>query len=402
MRSNRTKTALLALMMSLGSLAVASAGEPGVTATEIKIGTILPFSGPASSYSTSGKAALAYFDKINAEGGINGRKIKIISYDDGYSPPKTFEMARKLIEGDEVSFLFAPFGTPGNIAIMKYMNSKKVPQLFVGSGGATFGDAKANPWTMGLRPDYHSEGIVYARYIMEKFPDAKIGVIYQNDDFGRDHLRGLKAGLGAKEAMIVAMQPYEVTSPSVDSQVVSLRAAGVDVLMNFSSNKFAAQTIRKVGELDWKPVQFLASASASVSSVLTPAGLQHANGILSAAYLKDPNDPKVNDDAGVIAWRAFMAQYYPTGDVHDLNIVTGYNAAQVLEQVLRQAGGDLSRANIMKQAENLKNVVPGMVLPGITVDTSPSDHRPMENMQMIQYEASGWASVGGVISGRSN
>lgn len=399
MNLKRTRSILAAMVITLGAGTAAmaqSAGKP-----DIRLGTILPFSGPASSYSASGKAAIAYFDKLNSEdGGIGGRKISIVSYDDGYSPPKTFEMARKLVESDEVLLLFNTFGTPTNMSIMKYLNAKKVPQLFVGTGGAIFGDAKANPWTMGLRPDYQSEGAIYARHILAKYPDAKIGVIYQNDDFGKDHLRGLKAGLGANASMIVAEQPYEVSSPSIDSQIVSLKAANVDLLVNFASNKFAAQTIRKVGELNWKPTQFLASASASIAAVLKPAGLQHAGGIITTAYLKDPDDVRWKDDAGVARWRAFMTKYYPGGDQQDLNTVTGYNGAQVMEQVLKQAGDDLSRANIMRQAASLKNFETDMLLPGIKVNTGPDDHRPLEDMQLVVFQNERWIAMGEIISGQ--
>jgi branched-chain amino acid transport system substrate-binding protein len=377
-----------------------SSAEVGVTSTEIKVGTILPFSGPASSYGTIAKSSIAYVEKINAEGGINGRKISIISYDDAYSPPKTVEMARKLVEGDEVLILFNTFGTPTNMAILKYLNGRKVPDLFIGSGAAAFGDSKNHPWSMGLRPDYVSEGRIYGRYISENMPAAKIGVILQNDDFGRDLIKGLSDGLGEKISMIMSEQPYDVSSPTVDSQIVSLRSAGADTLMIFASNKFAAQTIRKVAEIGWKPTQFLASAASSVSSVIKPAGIDNAEGIITSTYLKDPVDPNWLNDNGVRRFQEFVGRYYSKGDLQDLDIVQGYNAGQLLELVLKNCGDDLSRANVMKQAESLKQVQLDMVLPGIYVDTSIDDHRPIEQMQLVEFKDGRWISKGGIVSGK--
>lgn len=384
----------LALLSSGGAFA-----ETGVTPSEIRLGLTLPLSGPASSYSTIGKSAMAYVDKINKEGGIGGRKINVISYDDGYSPPKTVEMVRKLVESDDVLFLFSTFGTPTNMAILKYVNGRKIPHLFVGSGAAVFGDAKVNPWSMGLRPDYQSEGKIYARYIMQQHRNAKLGVIYQNDDYGRDYLKGLKEGLGENGAMIVAAMSYDVSSPSIDSQIVNLKASGADTLMIFASNKFAAQTIRKVAELGWKPTQFLAAAASSVSSVMNPAGFENAQGVMTTNYVKDPTDSRWKDDEGVKRWRAFMDQYFPSGNKDDLDAVQGYNAGQLLEIVLKRCGDNLSRSNIMHEAENLKDVHLDMLLPGITVDTTPSDHHPIRQMQLMEFKGDGWVAKGEVISG---
>lgn len=384
----------LALLGSRGALA-----ETGVTPNEIRLGLTLPLSGPASSYSTIGKSAMAYVDKINKEGGIGGRKINVISYDDGYSPPKTVEMVRKLVESDDVLFLFSTFGTPTNMAILKYVNGHKIPHLFVGSGAAVFGDAKVNPWSMGLRPDYQSEGKIYARYILRQYRGAKIGVIYQNDDYGRDYLKGLKDGLGENSAMIVAAMSYDVSSPSIDSQIVNLKASGADTLMIFASNKFAAQTIRKVAELGWKPTKFLAAAASSVSSVMNPAGFDNAQGIMTTNYVKDPTDLRWKNDEGVKRWRTFMDQYFPSGNKDDLDAVQGYNAGQLLEIILKRCGDNLSRSNIMREAENLKDVHLDMLLPGITVDTTPSDHHPIKQMQLMEFRGDGWVAKDEVISG---
>jgi branched-chain amino acid transport system substrate-binding protein len=376
------------------------AQSPGVTDKQITLGTILPFSGPASSYATSGLAAVAYFDKINAEGGINGRTIKVISYDDGYSPPKTVEQARKLVESDEVLLLFSTFGTPTNVAIMKYMNTKKVPQLFVGTGGTIFGDHKKNPWTMGFRTSYQTEGQIYAKYILKTRPDARIAVLYQNDDFGRDHLTGLRAGLGeAAKRMIVAETGYETGMPTVDSQVVNLKASGADVLILFSSNKFSAQALRKSAEIGWKPQILLAGASSSVAAVMKNAGFENVQGVISAAYQKDPDDPQWANDEGVKRWRDFMEKYYPKGDQHDLNVVSGYNSGQAMEQVFRGLGNNVTRESVMAGATSLKDLKLDMLLPGITVSTSKTDHYPVEQMQLVKFSGERWALFGEIIEG---
>jgi len=373
--------------------------DPGASDTEIRIGNIMPYSGPASSYAVIGKTEAAYFDKVNAEGGINGRKINFITYDDGYSPPKAIEQARKLVEGDEVLLVFQSLGTPSNSAIQKYMNAKKVPQLFVASGATKWGDPKNFPWTIGWQPNYQSEGRIYARYILDHYPDAKIAVFWQNDDAGKDQVKGLRDGLGDRANMIIADKSYEVSDPSIDSQIVALRDSGADTFFSWAAPKGSAQAIRKVGELGWKPRFFLANVSASVAGVLKPAGLQYAKDIISTAYLKDPTDPAWKDDPGVKAWQAFMEKYYPTGDRVDLNNVYGYAAAQILVQVLRQCGDDLTRENVMKQAANLKNFSSDVMLPGIKINTSPDDFFPIEQMQLMKFDGEAWHLFGDVITG---
>ena len=373
--------------------------DPGASDNEIKIGNIMPYSGPVSSYSVIGKTEAAYFNKINAEGGINGRQIKFISYDDSYSPPKAIEQARKLVESDEVLLIFQPVGTQSNTAIQKYMNAKKVPQLFVGSGAAKFGDPKKFPWTIGWMPNYQSEGRIYARYILDHFPDAKIAVFWQNDDSGKDQFKGLRDGLGDKASMIVADKSYEVTDPSVDSQIVTLRDSGADTFFSLAAPKGSAQAIRKVGEIGWKPRFFLANVSTSVASVLKPAGLQYAKDIISTAYLKDPTDPAWKDDPGVDAWRSFMDKYYREGDKSDWNTLYGYAAAQTMVQLLKQCGDDLTRENIMRQAANLKDFSSEMLLPGIKINTSPDDFFPIEQMQLMKFDGQAWQRFGDVITG---
>ncbi|HLG85338.1 MAG TPA: ABC transporter substrate-binding protein [Bradyrhizobium sp.] len=373
--------------------------DSGASDTEIKIGNIMPYSGPASSYSVIGKTEAAYFNKINAEGGINGRKITFISYDDAYSPPKAIEQARKLVESDEVLLIFQPLGTPSNSAIQKYMNTKKVPQLFVATGATKWGDPKDFPWTMGWQPNYQSEGRIYAKYILDHFPDAKIAVFWQNDDAGRDQVKGLRDGLGDKANMIIADKSYEVSDPNIDSQIVALHDSGADTFFSWAAPKGSAQAIRKVGELGWKPRFFLANVSASVAGVLKPAGLQYAKDIISTAYLKDPTDPAWKDDPGVKTWQAFMDQYYPNGDKLDLNNVYGYAAAQTMVQVLKQCGDDLTRENIMKQAASLKNFSSDVMLPGIKINTGPDDFFPIEQMQLMKFDGAAWHLFGEVITG---
>jgi ABC-type branched-subunit amino acid transport system substrate-binding protein len=392
---------------AMGALCIAASAvraekkyDPGASDTEIKIGNIMPYSGPASSYSVIGKTEAAYFNKINDEGGINGRKINFISYDDAYSPPKAIEQARKLVESDEVLLIFQSLGTPSNSAIQKYMNSKKVPQLFVATGATKWGDPRNFPWTMGWQPNYQSEGRIYAKYILDHFPDAKIAVFWQNDDAGRDQVKGLRDGLGDKATnMIIADKSYEVSDPNIDSQIVALHDSGADTFFSWAAPKGSAQAIRKVGELGWKPRFFLANVSASVAGVLKPAGLQYAKDIISTAYLKDPTDPAWKDDPGVKTWQAFMDQYYPNGDKLDLNNIYGYAAAQTMVQVLKQCGDDLTRENIMKQAANLKNFSSDVMLPGIKINTSPDDFFPIEQMQLMKFDGAAWHLFGDVITG---
>ncbi|MEQ1614640.1 MAG: ABC transporter substrate-binding protein, partial [Hyphomicrobiaceae bacterium] len=320
--------------------------DTGASDTEIRIGNIMPYSGPASAYGIIGKTIGAYFDKINAEGGINGRKIKFISYDDAYSPPKAVEQARKLVESDEVLAIMQPLGTASNTAIMKYMNAKKVPQLFVATGATKFGDPKGFPWTMGWQPNYQSEGRIYAKYILDNHPNAKIGVLFQNDDYGKDLMKGLKDGLGGKAgSMIVAEAPYEVSEPTIDSQILKLKAAGVDLFVNVATPKFAAQAIKKLAEIGWKPVHILNNVSNSVGGVLKAAGLENAKDVISTFYQKDPTDPAWKDDAGLKTWAAFMEKYYPDGDRTSTFTTYGYSAAQSMVQILKQCGNDLTRAN---------------------------------------------------------
>ncbi|MBL8690948.1 MAG: ABC transporter substrate-binding protein [Rhodospirillaceae bacterium] len=374
--------------------------DPGASDTEIKIGNINPYSGPASAYGLIGKTLEAYFKKVNAEGGVNGRKLTFVTYDDGYSPPKTVEQARKLVESDEVLLVFQSLGTPGNTAIQKYMNGKKVPQLFVATGATQFGNPKEFPWTMGWQPNYQSEGRIYAKYILDKHPNGKIGILYQNDDYGKDYLKGMKEGLGAKAAtMIVSELPYEVADPTVDSQIVTLKSKGADIFFNVATPKFAAQAIRKAAEIGWQPVHLLNNVSNSVGSVLKPAGLEASKGILSTGYIKDSTDPTWKDDAGMKEWIAFMDKYFPEGDKTSSFTVYGYAVGQSLVQVLKQAGNELTRENVMKQAANLKNVEINVLLPGIKLNSGPNDFFPIEQMQMQRFTGDRWELFGPIMSG---
>jgi branched-chain amino acid transport system substrate-binding protein len=375
--------------------------DTGASDTEIKIGNTMPYSGPLSAYALIGRTEAAFFNKINTEGGVNGRRIKFISYDDTFSPPKTVEQARKLVEDDEVLLIFQSLGTPTNNAIRQYMNGKKVPQLFVATGATQFGDRRSFPWTMGWQPTYQTEGRIYAKYILEKLPQGKIGILYQNDDSGRDYVKGFKDGLGADAAkrMIVAEVPYDPSQPTVDSQIVTLKSSGADIFFNESSPKFAAQAIRKAAEIGWKPVQFLASISNSVGSVLKPAGLENAKDILSTNYLKDPTDPTWKDDPAIKEWASFMDKYFPDGDKTSTFSVYGYLTGQTLVQVLKQCGDELSRENVMKQAANLKDFELGLLLPGIKINTSPTDYYPVEQMQMLRFNGKHGELFGPVIAG---
>jgi branched-chain amino acid transport system substrate-binding protein len=375
--------------------------DPGATDTEIKIGNIMPYSGPASAYALIAKTQAAYFKKVNDEGGINGRKVNFISYDDGYSPPKAVEQARKLVESDEVLLIFQPLGTPSNTAIQRYMNAKKVPQLFVATGATQFGeDPKKSPWTMGWQPNYQSEGRIYAKYILDKHPQGKIAVLFQNDDYGKDLVKGLRDGLGDKaKTMIVAEAPYEVSEPTVDSQIVKLKASGADIFINVATPKFAAQAIRKVHELGWQPVHIVNNVSNSVGSVLRPAGLEAAKGVLSTQYHKDPTDLTWKDDPGMKEWNAFMDKYFPEGDRTSTFTVYGYTVARTLEQVLKQAGDNLTRENVMRQAASLKDFTVPTLLPGVKMNTSATDFFPIEQMQMMRFNGERWELFGDVIAG---
>ena len=399
------RNAMRALIASVAMTAMAFPAvaqkkyDPGASDTEIKIGNIMPYSGPASAYGTIGKAQAAYFRMINDQGGINGRKITFISYDDAYSPPKTVEQARKLVEGDEVLLVFSSLGTASNSAIQKYLNTKKVPQLFVATGATKWGDPKNFPYTMGYQPNYQSEGRIYAKYILQHHASGKVAVLFQNDDYGKDVLKGLKDGLGSKTNLIVAEMPYETAEPTIDSQIVRLKASGADVFVNITTPKFAAQAIKKVAELGWKPTHILNNVSGSIGAVLRPAGFENSKGILSTAYFKDQTDPANAKDPGVMEWVAFMDKYYAEGDKTNSSNVTAYTTSRLLVQVLKQCGDNLTRENVMKQAANLKNIDLGMLLPGILVNTSPTDYFPLEELQMRRFNGEGWENFGPIISG---
>ena len=375
MKSKAIRFAAIGLVAALVTLPAAAQKkyDPGADDKEIKVGQIGPYSGPASAYGTIGKAIGAYFEKVNAEGGVNGRKIKYIATDDGYNPAKTVEMARKLVEEEEALIVFNPLGTPSNTAIQKYMNTKKVPQLFVATGATKWGDPKNFPWTMGWQPTYQAEGRIYAMHILDTKPNAKIAVLMQNDDYGKDYLKGFEDGLGDKaKTMIVSKVTYEVTDPTVDSQMLTLKASGADTFFNITTPKFAAQAIKKAAEIGWKPVHYLNNVSASVSAVMTPAGLDNGVGLLTSAYIKDPTDPQWVNDKGYKDWVEWMKKYYPAGNLADGFNVYGYNVAQGLVQVLKQCGDNLTRENVMKQAASLDITLP-MLLPGVNVKTGPDD-----------------------------
>jgi branched-chain amino acid transport system substrate-binding protein len=396
-RSTVTLSLVAALAMTLLA-GLAGAQTPGVTATEIKIGNIAPYSGPASAYGTIGKVIGAWFRKVNDEGGIAGRKIKYISEDDGYSPPKALEMARKLVEQEQVLFIVNSLGTPSNSAIHKYMNQKKVPQLFVATGATKWGDPENFPWTMGWAPSYQAEARIYALYILKNIPDAKVAVLYQNDDFGKDYLKGLRDTFGADaKKLIVAQQTYEVSDPMVDSQIVNLKQSGANVLVNISTPKAAVQSIKKMYEIGWKPVHLMNVNGASAGAVLKVAGAEASKGILTATPYKDATDPQWKNDPGFKEYAEFMKKYYPEAALEDGNNDYGMMVAQTAVQVLKQCGTDLSRENVMKQAANIKKLSLGMLLPGITINTSPTDYFPLEQMQMARFDGERWTPFGEVL-----
>jgi ABC-type branched-subunit amino acid transport system substrate-binding protein len=390
--------ALLAATLTFPALAQKKY-DPGASDTEIRIGNTNPYSGPASAYGAIGKAIAAYFRMVNDRGGINGRKVNFMSYDDGYSPPKTVEMARKLVEQDEVLLLFQSLGTPSNTAIHKYMNAKKVPQLFVATGATKWNDPKNYPWTMGWQPNYQTEARIYARHILQTKPNAKIAVLYQNDDYGKDYLKGFEDGLGPQhQKMIVAKASYEVSEPTVDSQILQLKSSGADVFFNITTPKFAAQAIRAAYDSGWKPVHYLNNVSNSVGSVLKPAGLEKAVGVITSAYVKDPTDKRWANDPAMKTWREFMAKYNADADLQDPFNVYGYSVAATLEQVLKQCGDTLTRDNVMKQAASLKRFRIDTLLPGIAISTSPTDYAPIEAMQLERFNGHEFELFGEVIS----
>ncbi len=371
---------------------------PGVTDTEIKVGQTMPYSGPASAYGVIGRAEAAVFAKLNEEGGINGRKIKLLSLDDGYSPPRTVEQTRKLVEEEQVLFVYSSLGTPPNTAVQKYLNAKKVPQLFVSTGATKWGDPQHFPWTMGWQPNYQTESRTYAAYILKQHPNAKIGILFQNDDYGKDYVKGFKDGLGDKAAsMIVAEVSYEVTDPTVDSQIVTLQASGADTFFNVTTPKFAAQAIRKAYDTGWKPVHFLNLVSASIASVLQPAGLEKSTGLISAVYLKDPSDPEWKADRATQAFFAWAKKYLPDADPTDLFVAYGYAHAHTLVQVLKQCGDDLTRENVMRQAASVKNLEVPMLLPGVQINTSATDFYPIEQLQLQRFDGKNWVRFGDLI-----
>jgi branched-chain amino acid transport system substrate-binding protein len=401
MLSRRPCTAALAAVAVIvaSSQALAQKNyDTGASDTEIRIGNIMPYSGPASAYGVIGKTEEAYFNKINAEGGIHGRKISFISYDDAYSPPKAVEQARKLVESDEVLVVFNPLGTPSNTAIEKYLNARKVPQLFVATGASKWNDPKDFPWTMGWQPSYQSEAHIYAKFLLKQKPDARIGVLYQNDDFGKDYLKGFRDALGEKSSMIIAEESYETAEPSVDGHVVKLKASGADVFISITTPKFAAQAIKKLAEIDWHPMHILSNVSASVGGVMKPAGFENSQGILSATYAKDGSDRRWDNDPGMKKFYAFLQKYYPDGDRLNASVVYGYGVAQTLVKVLEMCGDDLTRANVMKQAASLRDFEPDTLLPGIKISTSATDFAPIKQLQMMRFKGETWELFGGVIS----
>ena len=374
--------------------------DTGASDTEIRIGNIMPYSGPASAYGVIGKTEEAFFRKINAEGGINGRKINYVTYDDAYSPPKTVEQARKLVESDEVLMVFNSLGTPPNSAIQKYLNQKKVPQLFVATGATKWNDPQNFPWTMGWQPNYQSETVIYAKYILKNKPDAKIAVLYQNDDYGKDYLKGFKDGLGAKAASLIVIEDsYEVSEPTIDSHIVKLRASGADVFMNITTPKFAAQAIKKNAEIGWKPLHFLNNVSASVGSVIKPAGFENAQEIISSQYFMDPTDAQWKNDPAMIAWNQFLDKYYPEANRADASVMYAYIVSQGLVHVLKACGDDLTRENVMKEAASIKDYEPAGLLPGIKVNTSATDFAPLSQLQLIRFKDEHWERFGEILSG---
>jgi branched-chain amino acid transport system substrate-binding protein len=383
---------------AFGGRAARAANAPGVTDTEIKIGQTMPYSGPASAYGVEGKAHSAYFRMINEQGGINGRKINLISLDDGYSPPKTVEHTRRLVEQEQVAFIFGSLGTPTNVAIRQYLNDNKVPQLFITAGASLFSDPQHFPWTMGFIPNFRAEARIYAKHILATRPEAKIGVLYQNDSFGKDYLAGLRDGLGADHAgQVIKEASFEILEPTVDSQVATLQGSGADVFLIAATDKFAAQAIRKAFDVGWTPTRYLAYPSRSVVAVMKPAGLEKSKGVISANFAKDPTDPRWKDDPGMKEWQAFCAKYLTKTDLIDANAAAGFTYAAILVPVLKQCGADLSRENIMRQAANLRDIELPLLLPGVKVNTSPTNYSPIRRMQLATFNGESWELFGEVL-----
>jgi branched-chain amino acid transport system substrate-binding protein len=399
-------TAFISVAVSVAQIGLCAADDKkydaGATDTTIKVGNIMPYSGPASAYGAIGRAMTAYFRMVNDRGGINGRKVDFVSYDDAYSPPKTVEQARKLVESDEVLVVAGSFGTAGNSAIQKYLNQKHVPQLFVVSGASRFNDPEHFPWTMGLGATYRIETSIYAAYVLKEKPSAKIAVLYQNDDAGKELLKGIKEGLGDKVSQIVAESAYEVTEPTIDSHLVSLKASGADVLFSLATPKFAAQSIKKAAEIDWHPLHFLPVVSSSIGATLAPAGFQNSKGVISAAFLKDATDPQWKEDSGMAHYRDFLSKYMPDADRADALLATGYTTAQVVELALRRCGDDLTRDNVMKQAATFEHVSFDLFLPGIEVNTSPRDFTAIKDMNLMRFDQESWKLFGGLVRARAS
>jgi branched-chain amino acid transport system substrate-binding protein len=393
-------SAVSAAALTLGSRTASAANAPGITDTEIKIGQTMPYSGPASAYGVIGKADVAYFKMINEAGGVNGRKLNLISLDDGYSPPKAVEQTRRLVEQEQVAFIFNSLGTPSNAAIRPYLTENKVPQLFIATGAAMWSDPKNFPWTMGWQPNYQTEATIFGKHIAANHPDAKIGVIFQNDAFGKDYLIGMKVGLGADRlGMIVKEASYETSEPTVDSQIVSLQGAGADLLVIAATPKFAAQAIRKTFDIGWTPIRYMTDVSQSIASVMKPAGVEKSKGVITAVYGKDPTDARWKDDAGFKEYAAFIGKYMTPGDLIDANAVYGFGAAATMVQVLKQCGADLSRENVMKQAADIKDLELPMLLPGMKINTSPDNFSPIRQEQLASFNGESWAPFGDLLAG---
>jgi ABC-type branched-subunit amino acid transport system substrate-binding protein len=401
---NNKKLSLLAAVAALSLLSTQGVlaqkkYDTGASDTEIKIGNVEAYSGPASAYGIIGKTEEAYFKMINDSGGVNGRKINFISYDDGYSPPKTVEQVRKLIESDEVFLIFNALGTPTQNAVQKYHNAKKVPQLFLATGASKWNDPKDFPWTMGFQPSYRVEARIFAKYILKEKPNAKVAVFYANDDFGKDYVAGLKEVFGDKtSSILIAEESYETTEPSIDSHIVKLKGTGADVFVNISTPKFAAQAIKKMAELEWKPMHVMTDVSISIGAVMKPAGLDASEGVLSAGYLMDASDPQWKDNEGMKKFMTFIDKYMPGANISDANLVYGYAAAQTMVQVLKQAGDNLTRENVMKQAASLKDFTPDTLIPGIRINTGPDDFAPIEQLKMMRFKNGQWELFGAIIS----